>query len=279
MLVGGVDIGSTTAKAVILKDDQLILGTVLRVTTKPEQTAELAMAEALRNAGLSSVDQLEFVVSTGYGRLKTHFAQENVSEISCHARGAWFVLPSVRTIVDIGGQDCKSMSVTEKGTVASFEMNDRCAAGTGRFFDVMAKVLTCGYDGISSMENVSETPAHITNQCSVFAESEVISLVNNDVPLRDIISGINLSVAGRAGGLLRRVGLKPDVVMTGGCSKNEGLIHALEKALGVTIRKLPIDPQFMGAVGAAVFARDKATAKKGVPLAAPPAAELGHGTV
>ncbi len=279
MIVGGVDIGSTTAKAVILRGDEIILGTILRVTTKPEHTANLAMEEALKKAGLSSVQELDYVVATGYGRQKTTFANENISEISCHARGAWHVCPSVRTIIDIGGQDCKSMSVTEKGTVAGFEMNDRCAAGTGRFFDVMAKVLTCGYDGISSLQNVSETPAHITSQCSVFAESEVISLVNNDVPLADIITGINLSVAGRAGGLLRRVGVKSDVVMTGGCSRNAGLIHALEKALGVPILMLPVDPQFMGAVGAAVFARDKATAAKAVPVATQPAKEASHGTV
>ena len=142
-------------------------------------------------------------------------------------------------------------------TVTQFEMNERCAAGTGRFFQVMAKVLTCGLEGIASTANISANPVSISNQCSVFAESEVITLINEERPLPDIITGINKSVANRVSSLVRRVGVNIDVTLTGGCSKNEGLVKALEKLLGVAFKRLPVDPQSIGAIGAAVIARDK----------------------
>lgn len=266
MIVGGIDIGSTTGKAVVMIDDTIVLGAIITVTTKPAITASMAMDAAIENAGLSGIKDLEYIVSTGYGRQKVDFANENISEISCHGRGAFHVLPSVRTIIDIGGQDCKAISLSARGVTTSFEMNERCAAGTGRFFQVMAKVLTCGLDGIGSVTNISKTPANISSQCSVFAESEVISLVNNDTPLPDIITGINQSVAGRVSALVRRVGVIDDVVMTGGCCRNEGLKNALNNSLGIKIKTLPVDPQFMGALGAAVFsmARNKARASKAI---------------
>ncbi|MDD4603983.1 MAG: acyl-CoA dehydratase activase [Bacteroidales bacterium] len=257
MITAGIDIGSTTGKAVILIDDKIILGKIIPVTTKPAVTAQIALDEALKNAGLNSVADIQYIISTGYGRLKVDFANENISEISCHARGAFHLLPSVRTIIDIGGQDCKAISLNAKGGVLGFEMNERCAAGTGRFFQVMSKVLACGLEGIGAVENISQTPANISNQCSVFAESEVISLVNNDVPLPDIITGINRSVAARVSGLVRRAGLANDLVVTGGCYNNDGLKHALEGALAVKVTNLPLNPQFMGALGAAVFAHEK----------------------
>jgi predicted CoA-substrate-specific enzyme activase len=257
MVAAGIDIGSTTGKAVILIDDRIIPGEIVTVATKPSVTAKLAMEAAMRNAGIQSMADLQYIISTGYGRLKVDFANENISEISCHARGAFHIFPSVRTIIDIGGQDCKAISLNAKGVILGFEMNERCAAGTGRFFQVMAKVLSCGLDGIGAAENMSPTPASISNQCSVFAESEIISLVNNDTPLPDIITGINKSVAARVSGQVRRVGLADDLVLTGGCYSNQGLRSALESALGLKVKDLPLDPQFMGALGAAVFAREK----------------------
>lgn len=257
MIVGGCDLGSTTGKAVVMIDDEIFLGDIVTATTKPALTATLAMDSALRKAGLTNTGQIEFIVGTGYGRLKVPFANDNVSEISCHGRGAFHAMPSVRTIIDIGGQDCKAISLNDRGTTTSFEMNERCAAGTGRFFQVMAKILTCGLEGIGSPDNISPTPANISNQCSVFAESEVITLINDETPLPQIISGINTSVANRVSSLVRRVGVQDDLVLTGGCSRNEGLKAALEKALAVQVKKLPLDPQFMGALGAAIFARDK----------------------
>lgn len=264
MVTAGIDIGSTTGKAVILIDERIILGEIITVTTKPSVTAQMAMDAALKNAGIQSIADLQYIISTGYGRLKVDFAHENISEISCHARGAFHILPSVRTIIDIGGQDCKAISLNDKGGILGFEMNERCAAGTGRFFQVMAKVLTCGLEGIGALENISLTPAGISNQCSVFAESEIISLVNNDTPLPDIITGINRSVAARVSGMIRRAGLADDLVLTGGCYNNHGLKHALEEALKIQLKELPMNPQFTGALGAAVFAREKYQAKQNV---------------
>ena len=261
MVVAGIDIGSTTGKAVIMIDDKIILGKIIMASIKPAQTARLAIEAALENAGLTAQDELQYIVSTGYGRLKVDFGNENISEISCHAKGAFHTDPEVRTIIDIGGQDCKAISLSAKGAVWGFEMNERCAAGTGRFFQVMAKVLACGLEGIGSPSNISPTAATISNQCSVFAESEIISLVNNDVPLPDIITGINRAVASRVSGLVRRAGLADKVVITGGCYGNEGLVNALEQALGLKVNRLPVNPQFMGALGAAVFAMEKFRAK------------------
>ena len=261
MIFGGIDLGSTTGKAVVIIDDKIILGDIVMATPKPAVTARMAMDAALKNAGIASLQSLDYIVSTGYGRLKVEFANENISEISCHAKGAFHLMPSVRTIIDIGGQDCKAIALNDKGGTLGFEMNERCAAGTGRFFQVMAKVLGCGLEGIGAAANISPTAANISNQCSVFAESEIITLVNNDVPLPDVITGINKSVASRVSSLARRAGVAEDVVISGGCYNNEGLISALGQCLGVKIKKLPLNPQFMGALGAAVFAKEKAAAK------------------
>ena len=258
MIVGGCDIGSTTGKAVIMKDGEIIASTIIPSTTKPEETARIAMDEALKQAGLSSIDDLDYIVGTGYGRLKVQFAKENISEISCHARGAHWMSPTVRTVVDIGGQDCKVMSISDEGKVVEFVMNDRCAAGTGRFFEGMARVLDCGLEGISSLENQGAEPATITSQCSVFAESEVVTLINEGNDLKSIIAGINNSVSGRLNSMVRKVGLVEDVALTGGCAKNAGLAQALEKHLKVSVKQLPQDPQIAGAVGAALIAAEKA---------------------
>jgi len=221
------------------------------------------MEEALKGAGLGSIDDLDYVVGTGYGRLKVPFANDNVSEITCHARGAHWLNPDVRTVVDIGGQDCKVISLGPGGKVLEFAMNDRCAAGTGRFFEAMARVLDCGLDGISALENQGTTPATITSQCSVFAESEVVTLINEGTELPDLIAGINMAVANRLFAMVRRVGLVEKIVLTGGCSKNQGLAKALESKLGVEVGSLPQDPQIAGAIGAALIAREKAAANGG----------------
>jgi len=257
MIVGGLDIGSATGKAVVLKDGDIVGTAILTSTTNPGRTADIVMNEAIRRAGLSSVDHLDNIVCTGYGRLKIPFAEENISEISCHAKGAHWLASSIRTVVDIGGQDCKVISVSEKGTVLDFKMNDRCAAGTGRFFEAMARALCCGLEGISELDNQGEEPCTISNQCSVFAESEVVTLVNEGTDLKSIIAGINVSVASRLTSMARRVGVVDDVTLTGGCSKNDGLAQALARKLDIEIKKLPEDPQIAGALGAAVFAAEK----------------------
>lgn len=257
MLVGGCDIGSTTGKAVIINDETVVAHCITPSTTKPETTAMTAMEAALQMAGLSSLQDLDYIVGTGYGRRKVAFANENISEITCHARGAYWMNPAVRTVVDIGGQDCKVIALDAKGKVVEFVMNDRCAAGTGRFFEAMARVLNCGLEGISSLENQGTNPATISSQCSVFAESEVITLINEGIDVTNIIAGINSSVANRLFAMVRRVGLTQELVLTGGCSKNAGLAKALEKRLGIAVMTLSQDPQLTGAVGAALIASEK----------------------
>lgn len=258
MLVGGCDVGSTTGKAVILDGTSVVSHFIAPSTTNPEKTARLVMDEAVKLAGLSTFNDLRYIVGTGYGRLKVPFANENVSEITCHARGAHWLNPAVRTVVDIGGQDCKVMSVDKNGRVIEFAMNDRCAAGTGRFFEAMARALNCGLEGISALANQGPNPASITSQCSVFAESEVVTLIGEGIELPNIIAGINNSVANRLFSMVRRIGLTKELALTGGCSKNAGLAQALEKKLGIQVTLLPQDPQIAGAVGAALIAREKA---------------------
>ena len=257
MIVGGCDIGSTTGKAVIMRDGQIVAYSIITSTTKPEVTAKKSMEEAMGKIGLTSMDQMDYIVGTGYGRLKVPFAKENVSEISCHARGANWLCPSVRTVVDIGGQDCKVMSIDEKGKVLEFVMNDRCAAGTGRFFEAMARVLQVDLEGLSKLALEGKDPAVISSQCSVFAESEVVTLVNEGKDLADISAGLHYSIASRLSSMVRKVGLIEDVALTGGCAKNEGLAKALENKLGVKVVHLPQDPQIAGALGAALIAAEK----------------------
>jgi predicted CoA-substrate-specific enzyme activase len=271
MIVGGLDLGSATGKAVVMKDGEIVGAAILQSTTHPNETAHTVMDQAIEKAGLSSIEHLEKVVCTGYGRLNIPFAEENLSEISCHAKGAHWMVPSIRTVIDIGGQDCKVIGLAENGHVLDFKMNDRCAAGTGRFFEAMARALCCGLEGISSPENQGEEPCTISNQCSVFAESEVVTLVNEGVDLRNIIAGINISVASRLTSMSRRVGITNDVTLTGGCSKNEGLALALAKKLDVTLMKLPHDPQMAGALGAALFAAEKLEACNDAPIESGPA--------
>lgn len=251
----------------VLRDGEIVGQFITPSTTSPEKTARLAMDEALKAAGLSAVEDLDYVVGTGYGRMKVPFANENISEITCHARGAHWMNTRVRTVVDIGGQDCKVISIDGNGRVLEFAMNDRCAAGTGRFFEAMARVLNCGLDGISSLENQGPAPATISSQCSVFAESEVITLISEGTELANIVSGINSSVANRLFSMVRRIGLVKELVLTGGCSKNDGLAQALEKRLGCEISTLSQDPQIAGALGAALIASDKVKAEQLTPAA------------
>jgi predicted CoA-substrate-specific enzyme activase len=257
MIVAGIDLGSATGKAVIMKDGAIIGTHIADTSASPVEMAERVMEPTLREAGLASIEQLENVLSTGYGRLKIPFASENVSEITCHAKGAHWLISSVRTVIDIGGQDCKVISVSPKGTVLEFVMNDRCAAGTGRFFEGIARGLGCGLEGIAALENQGEEPYTISNQCSVFAESEVVTLVNEGKDLRNIIAGVNLSVAKRLNGMARRVGIIEDVVLSGGCSKNAGFAKAIREILGVDVKRLPTDPQLTGAIGAALIAMER----------------------
>lgn len=258
-LYGGCDVGSTYGKAVILDEEGNIVGTsIVRSKIDPEDTAHLAIDAALETVeDINNHRDFAYLVGTGYGRNKVPFANENISEISCHAMGVFVTDPGVRTIVDIGGQDLKGISVEKDGTVRSFAMNDKCAAGTGRFFESMANAFELSLDEFSQLSLSAEKVLKITSQCSVFAESEVISLVAEKNKKEDIAAGIQMSVAKRCVTMLRRAGIEEKITMTGGCAKNSGLKKALEEVLDTEMVALAIDPQLMGALGAAEFARKK----------------------
>jgi len=261
MITAGIDLGSATGKVVIVKNGKILSWSVVRSTAKPEKTALAALEEALEKAGLKDISELENIMGTGYGRANVSFINDNMSEITCHARGANWLNPSARTVIDIGGQDCKIISLNDKGKVFEFAMNDKCAAGTGRFCEAMARTLDCTLDEFSELALKSDNPLMISKQCSVFAESEVISLINNDENLCDIAAGLIDSIARRIQAMAYRVGVVPEVVMTGGGARNKALKISLENKLCLPIADLNINPQIAGALGAALFAYDNATAK------------------
>ena len=256
---GGCDAGSTYTKCVILDENGKIAAAVTkRSRINPVLSAKDALDEAVSQVdGLNSAEELTYLIGTGYGRNKVPFADENISEISCHAMGVHVTDPSVKAIIDIGGQDVKGIAIDTDGTVLNFAMNDKCAAGTGRFFESMARAFEMSLDEFSNLSLTAKNVIPITAQCAVFAESEVISLVGEGKPMEEIAAGIQLSVAKRCFVMAKKAGAADSVTLTGGCAKNEGLKKAIEKVLKINVVDLPTDPQLMGALGAAEYARQK----------------------
>lgn len=256
---GGCDAGSTYTKCVIIDENGKILAAVTkRSRINPVLSAKDALDEAVSQVdGLNSAEELTYLIGTGYGRNKVPFADENISEISCHAMGVHVTDPSVKAIIDIGGQDVKGIAIDTDGTVLNFAMNDKCAAGTGRFFESMARAFEMSLDEFSNLSLTAKNMIPITAQCAVFAESEVISLVGEGKPMEEIAAGIQLSVAKRCFVMAKKAGAADSVTLTGGCAKNEGLKKAIEKVLKINVVDLPTDPQLMGALGAAEYARQK----------------------
>lgn len=256
---GGCDAGSTYTKCVIIDENGKILAAVTkRSRINPVISAKDALDEAVSQVdGLNSAEELTYLIGTGYGRNKVPFADENISEISCHAMGVHVTDPSVKAIIDIGGQDVKGIAIDTDGTVLNFAMNDKCAAGTGRFFESMARAFEMSLDEFSNLSLTAKNVIPITAQCAVFAESEVISLVGEGKPMEEIAAGIQLSVAKRCFVMAKKAGAADSVTLTGGCAKNEGLKKAIEKVLKINVVDLPTDPQLMGALGAAEYARQK----------------------
>ena len=256
---GGCDAGSTYTKCVIIDENGKIAAAVTkRSRINPVLSAKDALDEAVSQAdGLNSAEELTYLIGTGYGRNKVPFADENISEISCHAMGVHVTDPSVKAIIDIGGQDVKGIAIDTDGTVLNFAMNDKCAAGTGRFFESMARAFEMSLDEFSNLSLTAKNVIPITAQCAVFAESEVISLVGEGKPMEEIAAGIQLSVAKRCFVMAKKAGAADSVTLTGGCAKNEGLKKAIEKVLKINVVDLPTDPQLMGALGAAEYARQK----------------------
>lgn len=221
MIVAGCDVGSLSAEAVIIKEMSIIAFEIIKVRPRPEQSASDVMKKALANAGLT-FDDIDYCISTGYGREKIPFADENVSEISCHGKGAQRLIPGVRTVIDVGGQDCKAISVDENGDLLNFVMNDKCAAATGRFLEKMSKTLGLTLEELASMSLSATNPLSITSICSIFTDTEALCYVNEGKELADIAAGINQAMASRVKSLVARIGVKPDACMTGGVAKNRG---------------------------------------------------------
>lgn len=259
---GGCDVGSTYTKCVILDENGKIVADVTnRSKINPVQSAEIALKDACDQVEGLIPEKLTYLIGTGYGRNKVPFADENISEISCHAMGVHVTNPSVKAIIDIGGQDVKGIAIDTDGTVKNFAMNDKCAAGTGRFFEAMAHAFEMSLPEFSKLSLKAKNTIPITAQCTVFAESEVISLVGEGKPMDEIAAGIELAVAKRCFVMAKKAGATDSITLTGGCAKNDGLKQAIEKVLKIKVVDLAIDPQLMGALGAAEYARQKGLAK------------------
>ena len=259
----GCDVGSTYTKAVILDEQgNIVAHTTIRSKINSEQSAQIAMQEVIDQVpDLKSSKVLEYLIGTGYGRNKVPFADENVSEISCHAMGVHVTDPTVKAIIDIGGQDVKGISIDTDGTVKNFAMNDKCAAGTGRFYEAMARSFEMTLPEFSNLSLGAKNVIPITAQCTVFAESEVITLVGEGKPMDEIAAGIQMAVAKRCFVMAKKAGATDSITLTGGCAKNAGLKQAIEHVLKLKVIDLKTDPQLMGALGAAEYARQKGLSK------------------
>ncbi|HSB12638.1 MAG TPA: acyl-CoA dehydratase activase [Blastocatellia bacterium] len=257
----GVDVGSTQTKAIIIDEARSIVGRALIDTgANVVAAAEKAFAEALANGEIQE-PEVEFVVGTGYGRYRVTFGNTQVTEISCHGRGAVHMFPGTRTVVDMGGQDTKAIRVRSTGEIVDFCMNDKCAAGTGRFLGAASAALDIPLGELGEVALQAERPVRISTTCTVFAESEVLSWLGKGKKIEDILAGVHHSIAARSIGLLRRVGIEEQVTFTGGVARNVGMIEALNRGLGLKVN-VSEDSHFMGALGAALFALDHIEASR-----------------
>jgi len=261
----GIDIGSTMTKIVIM--NQALLASVIG-PTGPEhrKLANEVMEEALAKANLP-FEAITYVVATGYGRINVPFADKQITEISCHARGVGYLLPEVRTVIDIGGQDCKGIKLNDNGQAVDFVMNDKCAAGTGRFLEVTAEELGVRLENMGRLSLEAKNKVEISSTCTVFAAQEVVAKLSAGVSLPDIIAGLHEAIATRIYGMVRRLKIEREVALTGGGAKNIGLVKALEAKLGFPAL-VPTEPLLTGAIGAALLGRDiiKQAAESGTPL-------------
>jgi (R)-2-hydroxyacyl-CoA dehydratese activating ATPase len=270
----GVDVGSTQTKAVIVDESRTIVARVLIPTgANVSRAGETAFLEAGRLAGLPR-EAIGYVVGTGYGRYKVTFGDAQITEITCHARGAHSLFPATRTVIDMGGQDTKAIKVGADGSVVDFSMNDKCAAGTGRFLSAAADVTGVGLDEIGPLSLAATQPVRLTSVCTVFVESDIMSYLAQRKKVEDILGGVHKAIAARTMALVRRVGVEEEITFTGGVSRNLGMVRALEAVLGAPINVSP-EGHFMGALGAALFALERARSAAGhaVAMAAPRALE------
>jgi predicted CoA-substrate-specific enzyme activase len=256
----GVDVGSTQTKAVIVDDRRQIVARVLIPTgANVSRVGENAFLEACRTASIPR-EAVGYVVGTGYGRYRIAVGDAQITEITCHARGAHHVFPSTRTVVDMGGQDTKAIKVGPDGAVVDFSMNDKCAAGTGRFLSAAADVTGVGLDEIGPLSLAGKHPVRLTSVCTVFVESDIMSYLAQRKSIEDILAGVHKAIAARTVALVRRVGVEEEVTFTGGVSRNVGMVQALEGVLGKPVNVSP-DGHYTGALGAALFALERAQAQ------------------
>lgn len=266
MYFAGVDIGSTMTKIVVMDGAGNICSRIVG-PTGPEhrRLANEVLAQALEQANLS-FGQIDYVVATGYGRVNVPFADRQITELSCHARGVASLFPTVRTAIDIGGQDAKGLKIKD-GKLLDFVMNDKCAAGTGRFLEVLADTLGLELDDLGGISLESTKKVPISSTCTIFAQQEVIARISEGLPLEDIVAGLHNALAGRVARMVQRLRVEPDVVLTGGVAKNIGVVRAMQENLGYKIL-VPPDPLLTGAIGAAILGKElvsKAMAA-GVPI-------------
>ena len=253
MITVGIDVGSITTKAAVVKDEKLICDKIVTTGYNAKAAGEKIFAEITAESDVDG-SSIKRIISTGYGRKGVEFADKAVTEITCHAVGAHYLNPRVRSVIDIGGQDSKAISIDEKGGVKDFAMNDKCAAGTGRFLEVMANALEVDLENFGNLSITADHPSKISSLCTVFAESEVISLISKGEKRENIIAGIHESIASRVVAMANRVGMKAPIMMTGGVAKNVGVLQALEKKLGQPV-EVSEKTQVTGAIGAALIAQ------------------------
>lgn len=255
-ITAGVDIGSVGSKAAILVDGELYAFAAMRTGGVSEATAVKAIGWALEGTGLE-VGKLNYVVGTGYGRVNVPFAKKTITEIACHARGAHYIYgPTVRTVLDIGGQDCKAIRCDEKGKVVSFLMNDKCAAGTGRGLEVFADLISVPIQDVGKVSlNVDQEPPPVSNTCVIFAKAESLALLRQGWSKEKVAAAYHAAMADRIVDLLSRVGMEKDFVVTGGVAKNMGIVTRLERILKIKPLEPKMDPILAGALGAGLFAK------------------------
>lgn len=254
---GGVDVGSTQTKAIVLSEDRQIAGRALINTgANVSMAADRAFRQAVADAKIEP-ENVAYVVGTGYGRYKVNFGNAQITEISCHARGANLLFPKTRTVIDMGGQDAKGIRIGEQGDVKDFVMNDKCAAGTGRFLSNAAETVGLSLDKIGPVSLGAKKPVRLSTVCAVFVESDIMSYLAEGKTVPDILGGVHSAIAARTVALVRRVGIEPEIAFTGGVSRNIGMVKALEEKLGYPVNVCD-DSHYIGAIGAAVFALERA---------------------
>jgi len=256
MLTAGVDVGSVSTQAVVMADGELCAFSSMRTGSDSPDSARKAMEWALKDTDMK-LEQIRYVVGTGYGRVNVPFAHRTITEIPCHARGANFMYgPTVRTVLDMGGQDCKAIRCDDKGKVSAFLMNDKCAAGTGRGMEVFAGLLSVPLQEIGDLSfQVEKEPPPVSSTCVVFAKTEAVGLLRKGWPKNDVLAAYCSAMAHRVYTLLERLGVEKDFGITGGIAKNSGVVKRLEKEMALKPLTPRYDPQIAGAVGAALFGR------------------------